>query len=181
MLSSAVAMAEGPSYSYIQASYQDVDIDLGGLDIGGDGLGVAGSVALNDSWFVFANYSSFDFDPFVDLDEWAAGAGFHSALSEKTDWFATLAYIDSSGDIFGFGSFSDSGVGVSLGVRSMISPKLELVGSVSYADLGGGADGTSIGGGLWYTVGGNLALGVGFDAGDDITSYGLGLRLYFDK
>ena len=182
MLSSATAMAEGPSYSYIQASYQEVDIDVGGgFDVDGDGFGVAGSVAINDSWFVFAGYSSFDFESVVDLSEWSVGAGWHSAMSEKTDWFVTAAYVDAEIDAPGFGSASDSGFGVSIGIRSMLNPKLELAGSVSYADLGDGADGTSVGGGLWYTVTGNLALGVGFDAGDDTTSYGVGIRLYFDK
>ena len=183
MLSSATAMAEGPSYSYIQASYQEVDIDVGGgFDVDGDGFGVAGSVAINDSWFIFAGYSSFDFESVVDLTEWSIGAGWNSALSEKTDWFVSAAYIDAEIDGPGlFGSASDSGFGVSIGIRSMLNPRLELAGSVSYADLGDGADGTSVGAGLWYTVTGNLALGVGFDAGDDTTSYGVGIRLYFDK
>ena len=182
MLSSATAMAEGPSYSYIQANYQEIDIDLGGgFDVDGDGFGVSGSVAVNDSWFVFAGYSTFDFESIVDLNEWSIGAGWHSAMSEKTDWFVTAAYIDAEIDAPGFGSFSDSGFGVSIGIRSMLNPKLELAGSVSYADLGDGADGTSVAGSLWYTVAGNLALGLGLNAGEDTTSYGVGIRLYFDK
>ncbi len=181
MLSSATAMAEGPSYSYIQASYQEIDIDVGNFDIDGDGFGVGGSVAINDSWFVFAGYSSFDFESVIDLNQWSLGGGWHAPISEKTDWFVTAAYVDAEIDAVGFGSISDSGFGVSAGIRSMLNPKLELVGSVAYADLGDGADGASVAGGVWYTVTGNLALGVGFDAGDDTTSYGLGVRLYFDK
>jgi hypothetical protein len=30
-------------------------------------------------------------------------------------------------------------------------------------------------------VTGNFALGAGLDVGDDITAYGVGFRLYFDK
>ena len=182
MLSSATAMAQAPSYSYIQASYQEVDIDLGGgLDVDGDGFGVGGSAELGANWFIFASYSSFDFESVVDLNELSVGAGYHSAISEKTDWFVSLGYIDAELDIAGFGSFDDSGIGASLGVRSMFSPTLELYGSVGYADLGDGADGTSFAAGLWYTVTGNLALGLGVEAGDDVTGYGVGFRLYFDK
>lgn len=181
MLSSAAAMAEGPSYSYIQAVYQKTEVDIGGFDVDGDGFGVSGSVEINDSWFVFANYSSAEFESVIDLNEWGVGGGFHSAISEKTDWFATLAYVDAEADAGGGLSAGDSGFGASIGLRSMLNPKLELVGSISYVDLGDAGDGTSIGGGLWYTVTGNLALGVGIDVGDDTTGYGLGVRLYFDK
>ncbi len=182
MLSSAAALAEGPSYSYIQATYQEIDVDLGGgTDADGDGFGVAGSVAINDSWFVFASYASSDLESVIDLDQFAVGAGWHSALSDRTDWFATLAYIDFEASARGLGSASESGYGASVGIRSMLQPNLELYGSLGYSDLGDGADGTAIAGGLWYTVSGNLALGLGFDAGEDITSYGLGVRLYFDK
>ncbi len=181
MLSSAAAMAEGQSYSYIQANYQEVEIDVGNFDIDGDGFGVAGSVAINDSWFVFASYSSFEFESVVDLNQWSLGGGWHAPISEKTDWFVTAAYIDAEVKAGGLGSISDSGFGASVGIRSMLNPNLELVGSVGYADLGDGADGISVTGGVWYTVTGNLALGLGLEAGEDQTSYGLGVRLYFDQ
>ena len=182
MLSSATAMAEGPSYSFIQANYQEIDIDLGGgFDADGDGYGVAGSVAINDNWFVFADYAASELESIVDLDQARLGAGYNSALSEKTDWFATLAYIDLSLKAAGFGSASDSGFGASVGVRSMLNPNFELYGSLGYSDTGDGGDGTAVAAGLWYTVAGNLALGLGAEAGSDITTYGLGIRLYFDK
>ena len=182
MLSSATAMAEGPSYSYIQASYQKVEVDVGGgFDADGDGYAVAGSIAINDSWFAFAGYATSEFESVIDLDQTTVGGGWNSAISEKTDWFATLAYIDLGIRARGLGSFSDSGFGVSVGVRSMVRPNFELYGSLGYADLGDGGDGTSVAAGLWYTVTGNLALGLGLEVGSDVTSYGAGIRLYFDK
>ena len=45
----------------------------------------------------------------------------------------------------------------------------------------GDSDDTSFGVAGWYTVTGNLALGLGADFGDDISSFGVGFRLYFDK
>jgi len=182
MLSSAAAMADGLSYSYIQASYQEVDIDLGGgIDADGDGFGVAGSVEIGESWFIFADYSSFDFESVVDFTSLSAGAGWHSAISDKTDFFATLGYAEAEVDVQGFGSFDDSGYGASIGVRSMVSDSFELYGSLGYVDLGGGADGTAIGAGFWYTVSGNFAIGLGANFDDDVTGYGAGFRLYFDK
>jgi hypothetical protein len=176
LLSGAAALAEGPSYSYIQASYQEIDVDGGG---DGDGFGVAGSVAVNESWFVYAGYSSFDLESTFDLDQLEVGGGWHAPVSNKTDWFVTASYIDYELSGRGFGSASEDGFGVGIGIRSMFSPSLELYGKAQYEDVGDGE--TSLAAGLWYTVTGNLALGAGLEVGDDITAYGVGIRLYFDK
>ena len=180
LLSSTAAMAEGPSYSYIQAAYQEIDIDLGIVDVDGDGWAVAGSVAINESWYGFASYGSGELESIVDVDQFAIGAGWHSPINERTDWFVSLAYIGAEVSAPGFGSADDTGYGIGLGMRSMLTPKFELAGSINYSDLGDGSD-TSFGVGGWYTVTGNLALGLGADFGDDISSYGVGFRLYFDK
>jgi hypothetical protein len=182
LLSGAVVQADGISYSYIQASYQEVDIDLGGnLDADGDGFAVGGSVAINDDWFVFADYASAELESVIDFDVLEVGAGYHAPISTKTDWYATLAYASAEVSAGGLGSADDRGYGVSAGVRSMISPSLELYGSIGYTDLGDGADGTAFGAGLWYTVSGNIALGIGASFDDDVTTYGAGVRLFFDK
>ena len=61
LLSSTAALAEGPSYSYIEGLYQEFDVDVGGgFDADGDGFTVAGSVAINDRWFVVVDYASAD-------------------------------------------------------------------------------------------------------------------------
>lgn len=182
MLGSTAALADGLSYSYIQASYQEVDIDFGGgINADGDGFGVAGSVEIAESWFLFADYSSFDFESVVDFTSLSAGAGWHTGISDQTDFFATFGYAEAEIDVQGFGSVDDSGYGASIGVRSMVSDSLELYGSLGYVDLGNGADGTAIGAGLWYSVSGNMAVGLGASFDDDVTAYGVGFRLYFDK
>ena len=182
LLAGTPALADGISYSYVEANYQEVDIDLGGgFDADGDGFAVAGSAAIGDSAFVFASYGSSDLESVVDFSVLSVGAGYHDGLSEKTDWYATLAYVKAELDASGFGSADDSGYGASVGLRSMLSPSLEVYGSVGYTDLGDGADGTAFGVGLWYTVSGNVALGLGASFGEDVTTYGAGVRLYFDK
>ncbi len=182
MLSSATAMAEGPSYSYIQANYQETKIDFGGAgDADGDGYGVSASFEIDESWFVFGSYGSSELESVIDLDQFSVGGGWHSAINENTDWFAALSYISLDVSARGLGSASESGFGASVGLRSNLKPNFELYGSLGYSDLGDGADGTEVGAGFWYTVTGNLALGLGVAAGSDVTSYGAGIRLYFDK
>ena len=39
LFTAAVAQADGPSYSYIQGSYQETDFDAFGIDVDGDGFG----------------------------------------------------------------------------------------------------------------------------------------------
>lgn len=182
LLAGAPANADGISYSYIEANYQELDLDFGGgVDADGDGFAVAGSAAVGDSAFVFAKYGSFDLESVVDYSILSVGAGYHDSLSEKTDWYATLAYVKADLDAGFFGSADDSGYGVSVGLRSMMSPSLEVYGSIGYTDLGDGADGTAFGAGLWYTVSGNIALGLNASFEEDVTTYGAGVRLYFDK
>ena len=185
MLSSAAAMADGPSYSYIQAAYQEVDLDAGGgIDVDGSGLEVGGSVAIGDDWYIFAGYGSSDLDGLgidVDLTVLTIGGGWHTEISPTTDFFAQLGFADGEIDVSGFGSEDDSGYAAAVGIRSMMSAELELYGSISQIDFDGFGDGTTFNAGLWYTVSGNLALGLGASLEDDITTYGLGVRLFFDK
>ncbi len=63
----------------------------------------------------------------------------------------------------------------------MLTPKFELQGTLGYADLGGGFDGTAIGAEGWYTFGGKFAAGVTAEFADDANVIGLAVRWYFDK
>jgi hypothetical protein len=177
MLSSAVALADGLSYSYIQASYVDVDID----GENGDGFGVAGGVEIGDQWHVFADYTTASFDPGfgsdIDLDITTAGLGYHHSVSNATDVFAELGFakvdVQSIGD--------DSGLLARVGVRHAVSDALELYGSVGNLDFDDFDYGTEFAAGLWYTVSGNLALGLDARFSDNVDRIGASIRLYFDK
>jgi len=178
LLSSAVALADTPSYSYVQASYVDVSVDLGGgFDADGDGFGVAGSVAINDQWHIFADYSSADLESVLDLDLTTIGAGYRHGISDTTNVFAELGYAKVDVQFAG----DDSGLSARVGIRSMINSNLEVYGSVGTLDFDDVDWGAEFGAGAWYTVSGNFALGADVRFSDDVTRFGLGVRLYFDK
>lgn len=177
MFSSTLALAERPSYNYIQGSYQQWDLDAGGIDADGDGFAVAGSVAFGDNWHAFADYASAELDSFLDVDLTTVGGGFHVDLSNRTDVYAELGLAKADVQFFG----DDTGLVYRVGVRSMLNPNLELTASLGEMDFDDVDFGTEFAAGLWYTVSGNLAVGGEARFADDINRYGISARLYFDR
>lgn len=176
----APSFADQPSYNYVAAGYQRLEIDDDfGLDLSADGFQVDGSFAIADNWHIIAAYGAADFGYGVDLSQLSIGAGYHSAISANTSFFADLAYIQAEVSASGFGSIDESGYGVRAGLRGMPSERVELEGYVSYADLGDGGDGTSVGGAAWYKFTESFGLGLTASAEEDVFGYGVSARLYF--
>ena len=181
LLLAAPAMADGLNYSYLQGGYQRVELDDDFFDVDGDGFGIGGSYDFGNNVFAFAGYSMADFDFGVDVDELNVGVGYHIGIAERTDFVASIAYVSVEAEASGFGSVDDSGIGASVGLRSMVSDRLELSGSLNYVDLDDSGDDTSISGAAWYDVTDAVAIGANLGFGDDTTTYGLGARFYFGK
>lgn len=176
------AMADSPSYNYLQAGYQSVDLDAGdGLDVSGDGYGIGGSFEIGDSMYAFAIYSKTDFDFNIDLTQLNAGLGYHVGISDNTDFFANLGYVKAEVSASGFGSLDEDGYSVGIGVRSNVSDLIELVGDINYVDFGSGGDSTAYGGGIWFNLTDSFALGLGASVDDDVTTFGANVRLYFGR
>ncbi len=180
MLSFGTAIADSPSYNFVQAGYQRVELDIGGgLNASANGYGLGGSFEISDSMYAFAGYSAVDFGFDVDLKQFDVGFGYHVGISDSTDFFANLAYVKTEVSVGGFGSISDDGYGAVIGVRSNINELIELVGTVSYVDFGDGGDSTAVGGGIWFNLTDRFALGLGAAVDSDVTSYGASARFYF--
>jgi len=187
LLGTALVFAMSPafagdlSYNFIELGYQkaDLDDDLAGFSVDGDGFGIGGSFEVGESWFIGVGYSTIGFDFGIDLDQISVGGGYHAGLSDRTDFFATLSYLSVEVSASGFGSIDEDGYGVAIGVRSMLTDNVELNGSIGYSDLGDGADGTAFNVGALYSFTESFA--VGFDIGieEDFTLYGIGGRFYF--
>ena len=172
------------SYNFVEAGYQEIDIDgglFGGLDIDGDGYGVGGSFELNENWFVAASYSSADFDFGVDVDELMLGTGYHVAISDNADFYGMFSYLTAEASTDGFGSVDEDGYAATIGLRGMIGDRFELNGSLAYVDFGNGGDTTAFGAGALYNFSDVFAAGLSIDVDDDVTAYGIGFRVYFDR
>jgi hypothetical protein len=175
------AMAGDLSYNFLEGGYLRVEFDNSGFDLDGDGFGIGGSFELNENLFAFASYSTADFDFGIDLNQLSAGVGYHVDISQNSDFFAALSFVRAEAEAAGLGSADEDGIGVTIGVRSMVSDQVELFGTLSYVDLGGDADGTSVGGGALYSFTDTFAVGANVEFDEDVTSYGLTARLYFGQ
>lgn len=169
------------SYNFFEFGYQTVEIDdvVPGLDVDGDGFVLGGSVEVAEDWFVLASYSAIDFDFGVDGDTLELGGGYHAAISDRADFFATLSYLRAEASANGFSSDSEDGIGMRVGVRGKVSDRVELEGSLGYANLGGGNDGTSFSVGALYEFTPTVSGGVRFGVEEDATAFGVGARFYF--
>lgn len=167
------------SYTYVEGGYFDVDIDDSNAD--GDGFGIAGSVAITDMFHLFGDYATADLDGpgggDVDFDTWQVGGGLNLAMAENLDFVGRLSYLSAEVDFPGFGSADDDGFGLYGGLRGRLTAPVELEGGIAYADLDDAGDDTSLVLGGRYYFNESLALGLSADIGDDVTVWGINLRL----
>lgn len=175
-------LAQTPSYNYLQLSYQELDLDDGGLgiDIDGDGLAGEGSFVIADNWHVFANFSTADFGSGVDLTQINLGAGYHADISPTTNFFTNLLWVNAEVDT-PFGGADEDGFGLSVGLRSNLNDNVELEGALSYVDLGDGSDGIAVGGAAWYRFNTEFSIGLNASFDEDVVGYGIGGRFYFGR
>jgi hypothetical protein len=181
MLSLPALAAEGPRYTYGELGYQRVDFDNFSEDE--DAGYLNGSLALDDRLFLVADGSYGTIDASgtnIDITTLDAGLGFHIPLNPKVDFVAQVAYVWWKVDAGNFGDDDNDGVGLRGGLRAMVTPKLELNGGAEYVDLSGGDDNTSAYFGAVYNFTEVLAVSGKVDVGDNLTTYGVGIRMYFD-
>jgi opacity protein-like surface antigen len=177
LMANAAFAADGPQYTFVEGGYNWIDFDDANAD--GDAFNVGGSVAVTDMVHLFANYQDgnidgggFDFD----LSTINLGAGLNIALSPTVDLVTQAAWVRVDVDVNGFGSDNEDGYSLGVGVRAMVMPQLELNGGVSYVDVND--DDTALNLGAVYSFNDMFAVTGGASFGDNITSYGVGARLY---
>ena len=157
-----------------RSAYIDTELD----DIDGDGFGLSGSFALNETLFLNAGYANQDFDFGLDLDQWSAGIGAHTSINSAMDLVGSISYVDAEVDTR-FGSFDDDGFGLRIGLRGFASNVAELEGGINHVDLDESGDETSIYASARYYIADNVSVGIGVEVGDDLTQWQIGGRINF--
>lgn len=128
-------------------------VDVSGTD--GDGVKFRGSVGTWNNLFAFVDYNSSDIDvsalvsnlqgqfPADDEFDFTAvrgGIGYKWSVAFQTDIYGAVSYDSTD---FDFGSFAgedfdtdDQGVGVTLGIRTMVKDHIELRAHARYSGVG---------------------------------------------
>lgn len=182
---------------------EDFD-DGNGYKVGGsfaisESLFTFGSYSKTDTEFTYIDNNGLLVRGGDDVSTLKLGLGFHTPLSTSLDFVATGGYTDvdlgdfklgrnknddlNSGDDIqnAFDDLNDDdsdGYFVDVGGRAQLAPWLEFGAGIRYTDLDYG-DNTSLFGNLMYEFSENLAINLGGDFGDDLSSYSLGLRYSF--
>jgi hypothetical protein len=156
-------------YTYIEANYLWTDSDT--LDETVDGVEVTGSLELPLNLFAQLTASRQSGD--VDLDQYRLGIGYHLSIGSRIDAYGILsaahAETDGSDD-----DFDDDGIAGEVGVRMLLTPRIEVNGSAEWADVDESDYGVGVGG-RFYLID-MLSLGARAEFLDSGDSYTVGVR-----
>ena len=170
------AVARDLSYDFVRLDIVNTEIDTGPADVDGDGFELFGSVAVGEQFYLFAGYQDIGFDFDIDGTQIELGGGFRHGISRKTDFVATLSYVDLELDSPA-GSADEDGLGLSAGVRHLLNDNFEVSGRVNYVDLTDSDTSLEFRG--EYFLYDNWVIGAGLEFGDDTTTWLIGGRFNF--
>jgi len=176
LLMTTSAFARDLSYTFVRLDYINTEIDVGPVDVDGDGFELQGSVAVAERFHIFGGYQNIDFDFDVDGTQIEFGGGYRHGFSPKTDFVATLSYVDVELDSPA-GSADEDGIGLTAGVRHLFSDKFELGGRVNYVDLDDSDTSLEFRGD--YFLMDHWVIGAGLEFGGDVTTWLIGGRYNF--
>ena len=159
------ALAEGMSYSYVDAAYVDTDIDGAPS---ADGFGLRGSFGFAENYFVFGEYTDQSVSG-VDLTTYGVGFGGHYGIADNLDLVGRLGWIKVEIDA-GFAEVDDDGYLIDAGLRGRVGDAVELEGGIRYTDFSDGGDSTGLFVGGRFHFNDTWALGAEYQDGDDTST-----------
>jgi hypothetical protein len=174
-----VATAAELSYSYVQGSLSQVDID----GESAAGLGFSASGEINEYFAIIGSYSAvasddeFNIGGTVDEVETSAfsfGAAFHAPVSATADFVASIQQVEADRE-FGGQSVSSDGQSLVVGFRGVVSPTTEAFGGVQHVRSEDESE-TGYGVGLRVGLSNTLSGGVSYSSIDVTDTLSLFLR-----
>ena len=130
------AIAEQPSFNYVEAGYTSSE-DF-------DGYEIKSNIAINKNFFIDAEYKNVSLEERLpsgeevtgELDFVTLGIGYNAKINSNTAFFTRLAYAETNSKV-DFTNFDESfdGYLAGLGVRSMISQQTELYGELTHLNI----------------------------------------------
>jgi hypothetical protein len=187
---------------------ENLNIFKNDFDNGG-GYGVSASFPINDAFFIFGDYSDTEADftfsddtgtivpSDTDIKRFSVGAGFVMPMNDTSDIVLSGAYSDLDYGDFDLGAAEDDfdiedlddafddlnedpsdGYFLDARLRSQFAPAWEGSVGLRYTDIED-ADGFSVVGNVMYEFGPNWGANLYIDAGDELITWGAGVRFIF--
>lgn len=169
-------LADGFDYTFVEGGFVSSEIKVGGSDVDGNGVELAGSYAFNEQIHFIAGYvdQSYDFD--IDTTTISLGVGISQVLDADWDFIGQLSYVSFDMDTAGI-STDDGGLGLMGGVRGRVRPDLEVDAGLRYVDVAGSDTSLFVRG--RYFIGDTLSVGGGLTLDDGDTTLNLTVRSLF--
>ena len=161
-----------PAVSYNFAELRFVDLDQGG----GDGFRLNGSYRFEGNWLVVGGITRLDFNNNVDSTTIELGGGYVWPYRNDWDFLANVRLVRTDVD-FPLGSADDTGIGLTGGVRGLITPSFEIRGSINHINLDNSDTYLELGCDYYFTR--NFAAGLSVEFAGDSDAWTLGARWYF--
>ncbi len=166
---SFAVLADNPSFDYIDLGYSNWDADnLSSID----GFELKGSTSINDNWYIAGDYNRVSRHG-SSLSYSTLGFGYKNNFSDTSTFFAELDYANINPEF----SSSSNGYEVTIGLRSMVTPQLELKGAVEYIDTDG--SNTAFVAGAAYNFTDTIAAYLDYKVDSDLNRLGVGVRFNF--
>ena len=185
LLIPGIALAEFV-YTGVEVGFVDVEYDTGAGTLDGDGYRFAGSLELNEQWFMHGEYEDRDFDSILGVgiggSHLELGAGYAHSFSDSLDFIGTASWVNEEVDVsvpgLGVVGVDSDGIALGGGVRARVANSFEIGAMLQWVDLDGGSDtGIELMGRYFFTP--KLAFTLETDMYDDFDTLTFGFRAEF--
>lgn len=167
------ASASDLRYTFVEGAFSTIDGDNG---VDGQALAATGWFRMRDSLFAVLGAQQSDLDGNRDALGLAAGLGFIQPLSEQLDGIAIAtvrrANVESPGV-----DRSETGFGIQLGARALVTPNIQLRGMLNYIDVFDSDTSFTAQGEYYFND--NLGASLAAQLGGDADSFSVGVNYYF--
>ncbi len=191
LLASALLLSTGVAQATDSVRWDMASVSLQSVEIDGDkmkGYGLAATTLLNENVIIAGHYSTiFDDMMFfgtkleIELSTMGLGLGYRHAISDKTDFYGIVSYETIKADVSSGGysdDASESGVGLEVGIRSLMSEQFELIGSLKNVSIEDESE-LSVDVTAMLHMSDSFSIFVGAGKADDATSMNAGVSLFF--
>ncbi len=170
------AVAVEPGYAYFSGEY--ITRDPGDAR-SVDGFLITGTMPLGERWHIAADHAQMG-NRHRDLTQTSVALGTHLPVMANSHLFGRVGVARSRIENAAGGDQRRRGVAAAVGLRTMVTPGMEISAQVSHGDFGTDLAGDAeswLGFGGVFHYGGHIALNAGFRLSQEQSAYHAGLRL----